>query len=82
MRLVGGEMKMEKGVVDMCVKGEGEDVVRDIELENMGGEYVEKVGLGKEGYVVLKEEEMEGEEVEMVRVKVEEKGKRVKGDFV
>ena len=49
--------------------------MRDGELEDIGGEYVEKVGLGKEGYVVLKEEEMEGEEVEMVRVGVEDKGK-------
>ena len=31
-------MRREKGVVDMWVNGDGDDVVRDMEMEKMGGE--------------------------------------------
>ena len=49
---MGVEVWSKKGIVDIWIKGEGEEVVREEEVWEMGGEYMGKLGYGEEGYLV------------------------------
>ncbi|MBQ7421101.1 MAG: relaxase/mobilization nuclease domain-containing protein [Prevotella sp.] len=76
------QMKVEKPVVHISLNPHPEDVLTDTELQDITREYLEKLGFGKQPYLVFKHEDIARHHLHIVTVNVDENGKRLNRDFL
>ena len=74
--------RVEKPVLHISLNPHPDDVLTDTELQDIAREYLEKLGYGKQPYLVVKHEDIDRHHLHIVTINVDEKGRRLNQDFL
>lgn len=58
-----------------------DDILTDEQLSNIAREYMEKLGYGKQPYLVYKHEDIDRKHIHIVSIRVDENGKKINDSF-
>lgn len=68
-------------VIHISLNPHPDDVLTDEQLSNIAREYMEKLGYGKQPYIIYKHEDIDRAHIHIVSVRVEENGKKINDSF-
>lgn len=73
--------KTEKPVIHISLNPHPEDQLTDEQLKEIAGEYMEKLGYGKQPYIVFKHSDIEREHIHIVSIRTDADGKKINDAF-
>ena len=79
MQFVPGHFRTEKPVFHVSLNPHPDDRLTDDQLENIGREYMEKLGYGNQPYLIFKHEDIGREHIHIVSLRVDSNGKKIDG---
>ena len=74
--------KTKKPVLHISLNPHPDDKLSDQDFEILAREYLDKLGFGKQPYVIYKHEDIDRHHIHIVTVNVNEEGKRLNQDFL
>lgn len=81
-RYMPARMRTEKPVIHISLNPHPDDKLTDTELSDIAREYMEKIGYGKQPYVVFKHEDINRHHLHIVSIRVGQDGKRLNNDYI
>lgn len=73
--------KTANPVIHISLNPHPDDVLTDEQLSNIAQEYMEKLGYGKQPYLVYKHEDIDRKHIHIVSIRVDENGKKINDSF-
>ncbi|MDR1089876.1 MAG: relaxase/mobilization nuclease domain-containing protein [Prevotella sp.] len=73
--------KTQNPVIHISLNPHPDDVLTDEQLSNIAQEYMEKLGYGKQPYLVYKHEDIDRHHLHIVSIRVDETGKKINDSF-
>lgn len=68
-------------VIHISLNPHPDDILNDEQLSNIAREYMEKLGYGKQPYLVYKHEDIDRKHIHIVSIRVDENGKKINDSF-
>lgn len=81
-RYMPENVRTRNKVIHVSLNPHPDDRLTDMELENLGREYLEKLGYGDQPYLIFKHEDIDRHHLHIVSVNVDERGRRLNKDFI
>lgn len=79
MQFVPSHFRTEKPVFHVSLNPHPDDRLTDEQLTDIGREYMEKLGYGKQPYLIFKHEDIGREHLHVVSLRVDSNGKKING---
>lgn len=73
--------KTQNPVIHISLNPHPDDVLSDEQLSNIAQKYMEKLGYGKQPYLIYKHEDIDRTHIHIVSIRVDETGKKINDSF-